>query len=253
MDKFYRPWLLLSIACASEDAAVMLQMGKVAPLAVAPLSQVRNCANGTDDVGCQRRSLVQGSVPSGGCSKAAAPKKVVYSNVYRRCYDDSCTSVMAIGGSCYRQRMHLWKCQGKWYKDRDQWFLWPRTMGLGHGCKYIAPKPFNTLHPLWQASLPNQGWCNSAEDKSGGYCRAPKGIFETPDDCFNYRRYGSWQRETEAVQFRGGGCDFYRRKGEAPNDCPEGFHAGRGTDTNKLYKKVQIGNPSWAVFCKIFR
>jgi len=232
MDKFYRSWLLLSIACASEDAAVMLQMGKVAPLAVAPLS------------------LVQGSivVPSGGCSKAAAAKKVVRNNVFRRCSSDTCTSVMATGGHCYRQRTHAWWCQGKWYVDKYSWFRWP-----GDGCKYIAPKEFNKFHPLWTASLPNQGWCKSAEDKFGGYCRAPKGIFETPDDCFNYVYRQPWSlKGTVAVQFRGGVCDFYRLKGEAPNDCPKGFRAGKGTDTKKRYKKLKT-NPSWAVFCRIFR
>jgi len=120
MATFYRVWLFLSIVCASEDAVFMLQMGKVAPLAIDPLAQVRNCANGTDEVGCHRRSLVQESTR--WCSSTVAETKVEVYDVYRRCSGNSCTRP---GKTCFRKRQYYERCPGwgpRWYESGPvQW------------------------------------------------------------------------------------------------------------------------------------
>jgi len=85
-------------------------------------------------------------------------------------------------------------------------------------------------------------WCKSAENKFGGYCR--KGGFADPEECWAIKIPG-----TVAIQFRDGGCDFYRLEGAAPKDCPEGYHAGRGTTTTS-YKFEETHFAS--ISCKIF-
>lgn len=66
--------------------------------------------------------------------------------------------------------------------------------------------------------LTENRWCKSAEDKFGGYCR--KSGFDSPGQCYAIHIPG-----TEAIQFRDGGCDFYRLAGDALKDCPAGSFA----------------------------
>lgn len=98
-----------------------------------------------------------------------------------------------------------------------------------------APVVAQAVHP--------KAWCKSNNNNFGGYCR--KGGFKTPEECYRINIRG-----TVAIQFRGGGCDFYRLNGAAPRDCPRGFHAGRGT-TTKGYKTV--ATHYGGVHCKLLR
>ena len=92
------------------------------------------------------------------------------------------------------------------------------------GYKTLATH-YNGVHcKLLEDPTVAKRWCRSAENYFGGYCR--KGGFASPEECYAIDIPG-----TVAIQFRGGGCDFYRLDGAAPTDCPDGYHAGRGATT----------------------
>ena len=98
-----------------------------------------------------------------------------------------------------------------------------------------------TSATTFDPDLTENRWCKSAEDKFGGYCR--KNGFDSPGQCYAIHIPG-----TVAIQFRDGGCDFYRLVGDAPKDCPAGYHAGRGTTTTS-YKTLATHYST--IFCKL--
>jgi len=218
MDKFHLSWLLLSIACASEDAAIMLQMGKVAPLAVAPLSQVRNCANGTDEVGCQHSSLVQAAAAKKwrGCSQAAAEKKWISTKFYSRCSNWKCNTFVDTGGDCYRKRTQLWYCRGEWAFDYDDWVHQPlntECIHLEEPVQVQAPPP--KIHDC--PPLVKGGKVSLKGGRYGKYC-ADEG---TNGITCNRDHVGDWER---FLVVHVSGRMFQLKGGNAGRFCEDGIH-----------------------------